>query len=577
MKIRKALLVIAFFVIGLTAQAATYTWSNAAGGGLWGVSGNWVGSPTLTFDNTTVIQFDSSVSGTITGSANSINGNRTIKSMVFGSDVALSSGISLNVRCYNSFSATKRNLTFSADSGNASITVAQQSVTPPTGQYQQVRLGTSTGGNVILNSDLDLAQHNTFFNSFFRTPGFQFDGPVSGVGAINKSGAGEVRFVRGNANWSGGLSINEGNVSVFANANALGSGSVTLNGDANNTSLSLGSTLTYTNNIVVADGAGTRTIKNYTGTTGNPTLQGGTIDLSAGKDITFDIDDFAAGTESMSMADAISGSGGVVKVGDGFITFWATNNYTGDTAIEAGTLTLNGNGLAGTGDITISSGATLAFGSLIGRTVANDISGAGQMVQDGANTYLTGDATHTGGTTINGGNLRIGNGGTSGSVSGDILVNNGVLVFQRSDAITYSGVISGAGNVVIPAVSGTNTFTGMNTYTGLTTVSGGMLIIGSDALLGTSEVIVSDGAALTLQSDICINDSAILNISTNATLVLDFAGSEEVGLLSLDGGNTFFSSGTYDAARLNSLGSGTYSGTGAIRVGPLVGTLILLQ
>jgi autotransporter-associated beta strand protein len=567
MKIRKALLVIAFFVIGLTAQAAEYTWTDATADHLWGTAGNWVGSVAPSFDNTTDLVFDPA---SVTNQANaiSINGNRTIRSFAVSANYATANNATFDIRTYLTFGATKRNLTFESDSGNASITVAQS-----TSGTVLIRFGNNTGGNVILNSDLDLAQHNTFFGP----TGFQFDGPVSGVGAINKSGAGEVRFVRGNANWSGGLSINEGNVSVFANANALGSGSVTLNGDANNTSLSLGSTLTYTNNIVVADGAGTRTIKNYTGTTGNPTLQGGTIDLSAGKDITFDIDDFAAGTESMSMADAISGSGGVVKVGDGFITFWATNNYTGDTAIEAGTLTLNGNGLAGTGDITISSGATLAFGSLIGRTVANDISGAGQMVQDGANTYLTGDATHTGGTTINGGNLRIGNGGTSGSVSGDILVNNGVLVFQRSDAITYSGVISGAGNVVIPAVSGTNTFTGMNTYTGLTTVSGGMLIIGSDALLGTSEVIVSDGAALTLQSDICINDSAILNISTNATLVLDFAGSEEVGLLSLDGGNTFFSSGTYDAARLNSLGSGTYSGTGAIRVGPLVGTLILLQ
>ena len=55
---------------------------------------------------------------------------------------------------------------------------------------------------------------------------------------------------------------------------------------------------------------------------------------------------------------------------------------------------------------------------------------------------LTGTNTYTGGTTVSAGTLQIGDGGTSGSVAGDI-VNNARLVFNRSDALTYAGIISG--------------------------------------------------------------------------------------------------------------------------------------
>ena len=40
----------------------------------------------------------------------------------------------------------------------------------------------------------------------------------------------------------------------------------------------------------------------------------------------------------------------------------------------------------------------------------------------------------------------IGQMGTSGSIVGDV-VNNGVLAFERSDSIAFTGVISGSGMV----------------------------------------------------------------------------------------------------------------------------------
>ena len=86
-------------------------------------------------------------------------------------------------------------------------------------------------------------------------------------------------------------------------------------------------------------------------------------------------------------------------------------------------------------------------------------------------------------TTISAGTLQIGNGGTTGSVAGDV-VDNAALVFNRSDALTYGGVISGTGSLT-KSGTGTLTLTGDNTYTGGTTISAGTLQIGNGGTTGS--------------------------------------------------------------------------------------------
>src|SRR5258706_16200737 len=102
--------------------------------------------------------------------------------------------------------------------------------------------------------------------------------------------------------------------------------------------------------------------------------------------------------------------------------------------------------------------------------------------------FRSGNSTYSGGTTISAGTLQIGNGGTSGSISG-IITDNGTLAFDRSDSVTFGGAISGTG-ALVQLGSSTLTLTGNSTYSGGTTISAGTLQIGNG---GTSGSISGDG------------------------------------------------------------------------------------
>src|SRR3546814_2641258 len=78
---------------------------------------------------------------------------------------------------------------------------------------------------------------------------------------------------------------------------------------------------------------------------------------------------------------------------------------------------------------------------------------------------------HTGGTTITAGTLQLGNGGTTGGISGDV-ANNATLAFNRSNGLTFDGLISGIGSVN-KLGAGTVIFSADNSYTGITTIAAG--------------------------------------------------------------------------------------------------------
>ena len=77
---------------------------------------------------------------------------------------------------------------------------------------------------------------------------------------------------------------------------------------------------------------------------------------------------------------------------------------------------------------------------------------------------LTGDNSYTGGTTIADGTLQLGDGGLSGSITGDVL-NNSVLAVDRSDTLSLLGNITGTGSLV-KSGAGQLILGGSNHYSG---------------------------------------------------------------------------------------------------------------
>ena len=219
-----------------------------------------------------------------------------------------------------------------------------------------------------------------------------------------------------------------------------------------------------------------------------------------------------AGT-TLSLSSLVSGIGALTKDGAGTVVLAADNTYAGGTTIAAGTLQIGNGGTTGSilGDVT--NNGTLALNRSDEMTFDGIVSGTGALGQIGTGTtILTGANSYTGGTTITAGILQLGNGGTTGSITGDV-VNNGSLVFNRSDEVTFAGLISGLGSVG-QIGSGTTILTGPNSYAGQTDVSAGTLLINGDQTAATGLTRVASGATLgglgTIGGDVTLEDGATL-------------------------------------------------------------------
>jgi autotransporter-associated beta strand protein len=244
---------------------------------------------------------------------------------------------------------------------------------------------------------------------------------------------------------------------------------------------------------------GTLTLTGANTYTGGTKISEGTLKLGTGGSIVGNITNNATlaidRTDAFNFAGVISGTGALEKAGAGTTTLSGDNTYTGTTTVSAGTLNIGAGGTTGSIAGNLTNNAMVTFNRSNAVTYAGNISGSGSLVQQGSGTTtLTGSSTHTGGTTVSAGTLSIGSGGTTGSITGD-MTNNATVTFNRSNAVTYDGTLSGSGDVV-KLGAGTATFTGDNRYTGATTVSAGTLLINGDQADATGGITVASGATL---------------------------------------------------------------------------------
>jgi autotransporter-associated beta strand protein len=436
-----------------------------------------------------------------------------------------------------------------------------------------ITVNAGTGADTITNGvSLGAAQSWTNNSSNLLA----VSGTVSAGHAFNVGGSGNITL-------SG--SVNSGN-NVLTKT---GSGTLTLSGATDNNSLAvtvsagtvvLGKTSSGSPNDVHAIGQDTLLINGGTaqlaGTGGDQIFDLGNVTVTSGA---FDANNRSETFATLSLqGTGIGGAGALVNTG----VFGAVITPTNGTVL--------------TGDTTIG----VTSGGLSALTLNNTVSGNFALTKVGAGMLtLGGSNSFTGGVTIGGGNLQLGNSGalnasspnalsfssgstgilslngnsvtvsglsTSATVGSPFVQNQSAtpatLTVNNSGDNTYAGVLqdSTGGGALSLTKSGAATLSlsGANTYTGTTTINAGALQLNGTAALtaaGNISIATTSGNTGTLALDA----SASVTQAGASTLTVGNSGTGTAALniATMTGGATF-STGT---------GLTTISTTGTVTIG----------
>ncbi len=438
--------------------------------------------------------------------------------------------------------------------------------------------------------------------------------------ALNKFGAGTLTLTGSNT-YTGPTTISSGTLQIGNGGSGAAIGGTSRVTDNAGLVFDHGDAVTV--NAIISGsggltqtGSGTLVLMNLNSYSGPTTISGGTLEIdnggSSGTLGSGPIADnaalvFARSDSGLVVSNVISGSGNLTQIGAGTLTLAATNLYTGNTLVSAGTLAL-GNSLAiqdstfntsGSGALSFGGLASVTFGGLAGNGnllltntagtavalsvgannssttcsgVLSDNASGAALNKFGAGTLtLTGSNTCTGPTTISGGTLQIGNGGSGAAIGGTSgVTDNAGLVFNHGDVVTFNPIIGGSGGLTQTG-SGTLVLMNLNSYSGPTTISGGTLQIdngGSSGTLGSGPV--TDNAALVFARN--DNGAVVSNvISGSGSLTQIGAGTLTLAATNVYTGNTLISAGTLALGNSLAIQDSTFntSGFGALSFGGL--------
>ena len=326
----------------------------------------------------------------------------------------------------------------------------------------------TTGGQGLFFGGADYAYMNAASPSFVRAPVYGTDATFTTVNTV--AGGTHVKLTATPANQNN-ISLNTLNLS--------GTPNFTLNG---------GQTLTLTLGGLLKGGTGTSVISGGLGVT-----------PGSGTELVVRVDQ-SGDTLDIQTPILANGSNILTKSGAGNLILSAANTHTGNTFLNAGTLTLKHQN-------------ALQFSNL---TRASTSFNSGSIAFDGGG---FGSAFTVGG--LDGTfDVNLTDFGTFGAVTLSLGGNN-------ASPGAYSGVLSGTNGAITKIGTGTQIFTGRNTYTGKTLVGAGILR-------------ADDGLGLPTASNLELNGGVFQTQGTNLARV---AGTG-AGQMQITGGISGFSSST---------------------------------
>jgi autotransporter-associated beta strand protein len=279
--------------------------------------------------------------------------------------------------------------------GGSTLTVGTANSTTFAGVIADGGLWGGSGGSLVKvgTGTLTLAGNNTY------TGGTTINGGLINFSSLANFGTGMITLAGGGLQWaagtttdisskllllgaSGGTFDTNGNNVTFASA-LSGTGGIT---KAGNGVLTLAAANTYSGGTTVTGGLINFAAANNFGS-GLVALNGGGLQWASGNttDISSKLAPLGAGGgtfdtngNNITLASAITGSGGLTKQGTGLLNLTGNNTFTGGTTVSAGTLAVNGSLASG---VTVGPAGTLGGnGTVTGLVTNNGIIAPGNSI-----------------------------------------------------------------------------------------------------------------------------------------------------------------------------------------------------
>jgi autotransporter-associated beta strand protein len=323
------------------------------------------------------------------------------------------------------------------------------------------------GNNGRINNSSTITDNGTFSvnaaTSAFQGVHFSSSG-ISGSGSFVQSGGGSTTLNSVNT-YTGKTSSLNGEIVVSSINSVIGGSATSSLGHPTtvaNGTIDLGGTSQGELTYQASTNETTDRVINLAGTTGSAALN---VNGTGNVKFTSDFTATGAGSKFLFLEGSSSGTGeiagaivdnsstnktSVSKFGVGTWTLSGANTYTGNTAINSGTVLVNGNNTGATGNVSVS-GTLGGIGTIGGNTTVN----SGGIV--------TGATAGTAGTLgFNGKTLAIGASGTFsvdiGGVTSDELSNIGTLDLSAAgDILSFNALSSLTANSYTLATYGSET------------------------------------------------------------------------------------------------------------------------